>query len=103
LWICSDDENVRFYNKSRPFRFEAVWLRDENCEGIIKSAWNGGNSRNSVDRLMGKVEAYRVRLKTWSRLSFGNICRLLTQKKRGASTSRESVHGGDEPRKSIDS
>ena len=82
LWICSDDENVRFYNKSRPFRFKAVWLRDENCEGIIKSAWNGGNSRNSVDRLMGKVEAYRVRLKTWSRLSFGNIRRLLTQKKK---------------------
>ena len=82
LWICSNDENVRFYNKSRPFRFEAVWLRDENCEGIIKSAWNGGNSRNLVDRLMGKVEAYKVRLKTWSRLSFGNIRRLLTQKKK---------------------
>ena len=52
-----DDENVRFYNKSRPFRFEAVWLRDESCEGIIRSAWNGGNSGGSVYRLMGKVEA----------------------------------------------
>ena len=29
LWLCSDDENVRFYKKSRPFRFEAVWLKDE--------------------------------------------------------------------------
>nr|POE92699.1 hypothetical protein CFP56_42012 [Quercus suber] len=82
LWVCSDDENARFYNKSRPFRFEAVWLRDENCEGIIKSAWNGRNSGDSVDRLLGKVEDCKVRLKSWSRLSFGNIRRLLTQKKK---------------------
>ena len=82
LWVCSDDENVRFYNKSRPFWFEAIWLRDESCKGIIRSAWNGGNSGDSVDRLMGKVEACRLRLKTWSRLSFGNIHRLLTQKKK---------------------
>nr|POE66421.1 hypothetical protein CFP56_29268 [Quercus suber] len=82
LWVCSNDENVRFYNKSRPFRFEAVWLRDESCEGIIKSAWNEGNSGDSVDKLMGKVEARQLRLKTWSRLSFGNIRRLLTQKKK---------------------
>lgn len=31
---------------------------------------------------MGKVEACRLRLKTWSRLSFGNIHRLLTKKKK---------------------
>ena len=24
LCLCSDDENVRFYNKSRPFHFEVV-------------------------------------------------------------------------------
>ena len=36
LWLCSDDENVRFYKKFRPFRSEAVWLKDEACEGVIK-------------------------------------------------------------------
>ena len=40
LWLCSD-ENVRFYKKSRPFHFEAVLLKDERCEGIIKRAWSG--------------------------------------------------------------
>ena len=74
-------------------------MRDESCKGIIKSAWNGGNSGDSVDRLMGKVEAYRVRLKTWSRLSFGNIHRLLTKKK--VSKSRATVHGRDKSRTSV--
>ena len=73
LWVCSDDENVRFYNQSRPFCFEAVWLTDESYEGIIKSAWNRRNSGDSMDRLIGKVEACRLRLKTWSKLSFSNI------------------------------
>ena len=82
LWVCSDDENIRFYNKSRPFRFEAVWLRDERCEGIIRSAWQGENSDDSVGKLMGKVEACRLSLKSWSRLSFGNIRRMLMKKKK---------------------
>jgi len=36
LWICTDDENAQFYWKRRPFRFEAVWMKDEGCEGVIK-------------------------------------------------------------------
>jgi len=36
LWICTDDENARFYRKKKPFRFEAVWIRDEGCEAVTK-------------------------------------------------------------------
>nr|XP_023891885.1 uncharacterized protein LOC112003894 [Quercus suber]XP_023929367.1 uncharacterized protein LOC112040706 [Quercus suber] len=39
LWICSDDENVRFYKRDRPFRFEVMWMKDAQCEGVIKDAW----------------------------------------------------------------
>ena len=82
LWLCSDDENVRFYKKSRPFRSEAVWLKDEACEGVIKRAWNDHNYGNPVGRLIGKVEACRSSLQKWSRLSFGNIRRMLKQKRK---------------------
>ena len=41
LWLCTDDENRRFYKKTRPFQFEAVWLKDERCEVVIKKAWEG--------------------------------------------------------------
>ena len=52
LWLCFDDENVKFYKKSRPFRFEAVWLKDEGCEVVIKKAWSGRNMGEPVDRLI---------------------------------------------------
>ena len=81
LWLCSD-ENVRFYKKSRPFHFEAVLLKDERCEGIIKRAWGGRNFGEPVDRLIGKIDVCRSSLQKWSRQSFGNICHLLAQKKK---------------------
>ena len=82
LWLCSDDENVRFYKKSRPFWFEAVWLKDERCEGVIKRAWSGQNIGEPIGRLISKVEACRSSLQKWSKLSFGNIRRMLVQKKK---------------------
>ena len=39
LWICTDDENAQFYRKRKTFMFEAVWMRDEGCEAMIKNSW----------------------------------------------------------------
>lgn len=38
FWIYSDVEEVRFYKRGRPFRFEVMWMKDEECEGVIKDA-----------------------------------------------------------------
>ena len=38
LWICTDDENARFYRERKPFKFEAVWMRDEGCVAVIKNS-----------------------------------------------------------------
>ena len=82
LWICSDDENRRFYKNRRPFRFEAMWMKDEGCEGVIKNAWEGLHSSNPMTTLVHKIDKCRTKLKTWSRLSFGHIRKLLSQKKK---------------------
>ena len=82
LWICSDDENRRFYKNGRPFRFEAMWMKDEGCEGVIKNAWEGLHSGNPMTTLVHKIDKCRTKLKTWSRLSFGHIRKLLSQKKK---------------------
>ena len=39
LLLCSDSELKSFYHKGRPFRFEAMWLKDSSCEGVVKDAW----------------------------------------------------------------
>ena len=36
LLLCSDSEFKWFYRKMRPFRFEAMWLKDSTCEEVIK-------------------------------------------------------------------
>ena len=62
LWLCSDDENVRFYKKNRPFRFEAVWLKYDRCEGVIKNAKEGCNYGDPVNMVISKVEACCTKL-----------------------------------------
>ena len=73
LWVCSDDENTRFYTKRRPFRFEAVWMRDKHSEGVIKNAWGCHTRGKLMDNLIHKVEECRIQLQTWSRHFVGNI------------------------------
>ena len=82
LWISSNDENIRFYKRNCPLRFEVVWLKDERHEGVIKNAWESIASSSPMDRLTCKVDACRTRLQAWSRVFFGNICNLLSQKKK---------------------
>lgn len=38
---CKPPESRR-RSKKRPFRFEAMWLRDPSCESLIKSEWENG-------------------------------------------------------------
>ena len=38
LWVCLDNEQVRFYKTRRPLKFEAVWMKDEHCGDVIKNA-----------------------------------------------------------------
>ena len=82
LWISSDDENIRFYKRNRPFRFEAVWLKDERCEGVVKTAWEHNVPGSPMERLIGRVEVCRANLQTWNRVSFGNIRNQLRNKKK---------------------
>lgn len=42
LIFCSDSEFNCFYKKGRPFRFEAIWLKDSSYEEVIREAWGEG-------------------------------------------------------------
>lgn len=64
------------------FDFEAVWLKDDQCEGVIKNAWEGYNYGDPMNKVISKVEACRTKLQSWRRLSFGIIHCFLVQKKK---------------------
>ena len=42
ILLSPDPEQNRFYKKGRPFRFEAMWLRDRSCEEVIRDSWGVG-------------------------------------------------------------
>lgn len=82
MWICSDDENICFYKRGWPFRFEAMWMKDKCYKGVIKSTWEGYHTGCPMSNLVTKVDSCRKKLQTWNRLSFGHIRSLLVQKKK---------------------
>lgn len=71
-----------FTKKRRSFRFEAVWMKEEQCGGVIKNAWEGQGMGSPMQNFIHKMDRCCVQLQTWSRMSFGNMCRLLGQKKK---------------------
>lgn len=38
ILLISEFESKRFYRKGRPFRFEAMWLKDKTCKGVINDS-----------------------------------------------------------------
>ena len=73
LWICTNDENAQFYRKGRPLRFEAVWMKDEGCKGVIKQSWESQLVDNPTNKFVKKIEACHKSLQKWGDNSFGNI------------------------------
>ena len=71
-----------FTKKRRLSRFEAVWMKEEQCGMVIKNAWDGQGMGSLMQNFIHKMDRCRVQLQTWSRMSFGNIRRLLGQKKK---------------------
>ena len=82
LWVCLDNEQVRFYKTRRPLKFEAVWMKDERCGEVIKNTWESSVGGAPMENLIHKVDACQIQLQSWSRHSFGNIRRLLGKKRK---------------------
>lgn len=64
LWICSDNENARFYRKGKPFSLRGGV--DERCKvrGVVKNEWERNTLGNPMEKLVRKVETCRFSLQT---------------------------------------
>ncbi|XP_050281349.1 uncharacterized protein LOC126722235 [Quercus robur] len=57
LWLASDDVNTRFYRPQKPFRFEAMWLKDDRCEEVVHSAWDMCRDGDTKDLLKAESDS----------------------------------------------
>ncbi|XP_075663478.1 uncharacterized protein LOC142633090 [Castanea sativa] len=82
LWLVSNDVLARFYRAQKPFRFEAIWLKDDPCEGVVHSAWDMCLEGEAIGKVLNKVAAYQTQLKLWDKKTFGNVCIELARKRK---------------------
>lgn len=58
---------------SRPFKFEAMWVGESECEKIIEHVWQSCPPIKSVEEIPNLVSNCGSWLKTWNKTSFGNV------------------------------
>ena len=80
LLLCSDSEFKHFYKKGHPFRFEAMWLKDNTCEDVIKQSWKGDPMPNIDWGFTRKIIAYQVNLRVWNKNCFEHMPNTLAKK-----------------------
>ena len=80
ILLCTDSKFKRFYKKGRPFRFEAMWIKDNSCEGVIKESWGSSLASPSVWDFSSKISTCQENLKLWNRTTFGHVRNTLTKK-----------------------
>ncbi|KAL3825323.1 hypothetical protein ACJIZ3_021352 [Penstemon smallii] len=65
--------------RNRGFKFEAMWMKSEECAKIIEQHWLPDLLRE--DDLMGTLESCKVGLMTWNKQSFGGVTKLVKKLK----------------------
>ena len=90
ILLISDAEQKRFYRKGRPFRFEAMWIKDRSCEDVVKQSWADFLGSNPVSILLQKITSCQVNLSTWNRVTFGHVRNTLAKKLKELSQAEES-------------
>ena len=63
------------------FFFEAMWTRDERCREIIEGAWEVDRVDSEGD-IRGRIKRCQEQLQKWNWMEFGNVNKMLNQKRR---------------------
>lgn len=60
-------------SRPKPFRFEAMWLRDSSLGSVIDQAWPKRPHPTTLSHLMSNIKTTKLALKCWNRAHFGNV------------------------------
>ncbi|KAK9993473.1 hypothetical protein SO802_023176 [Lithocarpus litseifolius] len=64
------------------FRFESMWLKHEQCEEVLKEAWETGLQLGTGNPIGSCLEGCRIALTKWNSQVFGHIGKKLDQVQR---------------------
>lgn len=72
--------------KNRPWRFNAHWIRKEECQKVVKEGWESALDPDCFDRLFSGIDACQLGIRQWSRDIHNNPRRRIEEL-------REKLHG----------
>ena len=55
------------------FRFESMWLKDEQCEEVVFEAWERGKNMGTQNLFKQCMEECRRSLSSWNKNKFGHV------------------------------
>ena len=79
LSLDGDSEYQRWRRK--PFLFEAMWISDPKCKEVVARAWDCAPNGTPMFMVTIKLKRCKKRLKSWSRVHFGNVKQQIKQAK----------------------
>lgn len=82
IWLCSNDIRRRFFRPNRPFTFDAMWIKDEHCEGVVRESWDKEAADDPMGNVLLKVSNCQTHLSEWNKKVFGNVRKTLETKRR---------------------
>ena len=65
-------QEVTHAQVKKSFRFENMWVRNNQCEKVIKESWKVSSNPSWVDLVNG-IENCNHQLMRWNKTSFGNV------------------------------
>ena len=63
-----------------------MWTKKKECKEIIEAAWCTGNDLNSLNGIASALFACAVDLKAWSSVAFGQIPKVIQEKRKKLSS-----------------
>jgi exonuclease III len=80
--VYLEDDGMRQRpNKKGPFRFEARWLQEEGCDGIVEKAWKDGWD-GGVLNVSEALKSVASNLQGWDETVVGDISRRIKETKK---------------------
>ena len=58
---------------AKPFKLEAMWLRDPRCANIVSDAWEYGLCISTGHPLQNCISSCSARLTQWNKREFGHV------------------------------
>ncbi|KAL9235614.1 hypothetical protein vseg_010359 [Gypsophila vaccaria] len=72
----------RSRRKNRQFKFENFWTNSENCESVIREAWDANGDESLTGSFLTKANRCVSALTKWSAEEFGNINKKLGENRK---------------------